>query len=175
MAGNAEETVGRTPVDPGTPPAAVEQALNRLYSKNRRTVPSPEVEEAAPPESHSAPQPMVYKAPAPSPAAVLSTEEMKVIDTLRHAASSLTIFVNDVELSLDVVGVHRTEESICCLVKKAGLRCKIPRSESVRIELEGESIETAFLGSWHTIDWLGVHIVVFPVLPPLQTLSPEAT
>ena len=84
---------------------------------------------------------------------------------LREASSELTIRVFGVELTLEVIDVHHNDLSVCCLVRQNGMRCKIPRSEQVEIELEGRVFHTAFLGSWHTMDWLGLHVVVFPILP----------
>lgn len=113
----------------------------------------------------TAPQPDNSGLILPSPE---TPADRKLLDRLHNSNSTLTIKVNDVELTLDVVEVSRNAMSICCLVKHNGLRCKIPRSENVVIELEGRSFNTAFLGSWHTIDWLGVHVVVFPILPETE-------
>lgn len=151
--------------DPGTPPPGIEQALSALYS------PVTPAQETAPPAQ--APEPPVIEALVPHVAAPmaaktqdsLSETERRVLRRLHDASATLTIRVNGVELTLDIVDVNRSETSICCLVKQNGLRCKIPRSESVEIELEGKTYKTAFLGSWHTLEWLGVHVVVFPVLP----------
>jgi hypothetical protein len=100
-----------------------------------------------------------------APISAISGPDKKILDRLRDSNSTLTIRVNGVELTLDVVDVDRTDSSICCLVKENGLKCKIPRSESVEIELEGAVHRTAFLGGWHTLSWLGVHVVTFPIIP----------
>ncbi|TXH14587.1 MAG: hypothetical protein E6R03_08880 [Hyphomicrobiaceae bacterium] len=94
----------------------------------------------------------------------IARSDINLLHRLRNSTAELTIRVNQVELSLDVVDVHKNDQSVCCLVKHAGMRCRIPRSENVEIDLEGTTYRTAFLGSWHTIEWLGLHLVVFPVL-----------
>lgn len=154
--------------NPGAPPPGVASGLDALYSRPASFRSSAEDSSAegvvAVPTAPKSCTPSAEEAVASPPS--MPTGDRKLLERLRNSqAAPLTIRVNGVELTLDVVDVDRTETSICCLVQQNGLRCKIPRSESVEIELDGSVHKTAFLGSWHTLDWLGVHVVVFPVLP----------
>lgn len=160
---NETESPSTTRPDPGSPPQETERALEKLY-KPLGSVTAPKQESTVfRAESHAEP---VIPAPLPQ----LSESDRRLLSRLRDSLSQLTIRVNQVELTLDVVAVDKNESSICCLVRENGLRCKIPRSENVEIELEGQLYTTAFLGSWHTIPWLSVHVVVFPILPdPVKT------
>lgn len=165
MTGNEERA--RSKVDPGRPPEGVADVLDHLYG------PLPEEQDGwtPPPDeilvnSRSRPDEPPHAREVVQP--VIPPADRRLLDRLHSAGSTLTIRVNGVELTLDVVDVSRTDLSICCLVKHNGLRCKIPRSEHVEVELEGQVYHTAFFGSWHTLDWLGLHIVVFPVLPPSE-------
>lgn len=88
-----------------------------------------------------------------------------LLTRLTETTSELTIRVNGVELSLDVIDVNRTPNSICCLVRFSGLRCRIPNSENVVILLDGQELKAVFVGAWHSFDWLNIHVVVFPICP----------
>lgn len=156
----------------GSPPPEASEGLASLYAP----VPEPHIDTGGDLETleeHISWRPDAARASAVVPATPvppvviapsLSAKDQRVIDKLNTSSSVLTIRVNDVELTLDVVDVVRNEFSICCLVRLGGMRCKIPRSENVEIELEGHTYHTAFLGAWHTIEWLSVHVVVFPLL-----------
>lgn len=155
----------------GEPPAAAKRALDRIYNF---TPSSTSFEDAAPlagdreelPEARSKLSPPLAFHSAVRPAEdQISAEDKRTLRRLRESTSSLTLRVNNVELTWEVVDVDRTAESICCLVRQNGQRCKLPRSENVEIELEGKVHRTAFLGSWHALDWLGLYIGVFPILP----------
>ncbi len=146
--------------DSGSPPPEVRRSLDALYRthEQRSSAPALQVEEA---------EPAVISRPleeaAPPAFSGLTAEEERLLRRYRQSLSEITIYVNDVELTMDVVHVDRTETSICCLVRQVGFRCKIPRTDKVRIELEGQTYEAAFLGSWHPVDWLGVYVAVFPL------------
>jgi hypothetical protein len=150
--------------DTGQPPPEVQRSLDALYQRHKDFA---EPREASTPKEEPSFKPRAApKVSEPIPEGPqLTPEETRLLRHYRQNSAEITIFVNGVELTFDVVHVDRTETSICCLVRQAGTRCKIPRSEEVRIELEGQSYHTAFLGSWHPIDWLGVNIAVFPILP----------
>ena len=149
--------------DSGQPPPEVQRNLDALYK--RHTDRANPVNPVEPEEVSTAPARKKETAENLSPGAGLTPEEERLLRCYRQNSAQITIFVNDVELTLDVVHVDRTETSICCLVRQAGFRCKIPRTEKVQIDLEGVTYNTAFLGSWHPVDWLGVNIAVFPILP----------
>lgn len=140
--------------DAGFPPDGDAETMDRLYGFKEKVRPIEErhtpvkAVEAKDVEDQTIPE-----------------KDRRLLARLHNATSQLTIRVNKVEFSLDVLDVSRTELSVCCLVQLNGMRIKLPRSESVEIELEGKIYKTAFLGSWHTIEWLGLHVVVFPVIP----------
>lgn len=168
--------------DPGEPPPAVAAGFAKLYNRPKpleddslewlEDEPHGSEHEASARRERTANQ-EGKTVVLPDASLAMDPSDLKLMKRLRNSDSSLTIRVNGVELTLDVVDVLRNELSICCLVRINGMRCRIPRSESVEIELEGKVFRTAFLGSWHTVEWLGVHVVVFPILPeePIERIN----
>lgn len=167
------------PPDPGSPPALAARALQENYAP----LDSFMEEEASPIEApDTAAGPGYLAKPIERKTAetiVMSTDlergDRRILDRLRDTGPVITIRVNGVELSLDVVDVSRNEHSVCCLIKRSGMRCRIPVSSDVVILLDQEEIDVAYTGAWHTLDWLDVHVVMFLVLPSSTAGQLEAS
>ena len=142
----------------GAPPPNVEDQLEALYAG----LPAPEAAE------EEVPAPAAFVAPPcpyPSPPALEHNEkDVRLLRRLRDSKSQLEVKVNGVDLIFDVVDVSKTEDSVCCLIKP-GVTCRLPKTQDVVIKLDGEILPAVFLGAWHTVEWLGVHVVIFPLLP----------
>lgn len=150
----ANELKTPTSLEVGTPPPQVAHQNDLLFEGARGALPDPPAPKEVPVETFGVLEPPVADA------------SQALLRRLGKADSTITLVVNGVEFTMDAVDVSITELSVCCLVRIGGMRCRIPRSQDVCITLDGKTFHTAFLGSWHTLEWLGVHIVVFPVIRP---------
>ena len=133
-----------------------------MFNRVHRVVDEEEDEALEPPARAVVVVPEVSQ--KPDSRLMVSAEERRMLDRLQRVSSTLIVRINEVEIELDVLDVNKTPESICCIVQR-GLRCRLPKSQDVVIELEGEKYPVAFLGAWHSFDWLGIQLAVFTILP----------